>query len=385
MKIAIPKEITEGEKRVAAVPEIIQRWVKEGIEVFVQEEAGKASYIEDEEYKNAGANIICKEEDLYSEADIILKVQAPTFNNKINKDEVDLFKRGAILVSFIQPLYNLELVKKLASNGINAFAMDLIPRITRAQSMDTLSSQAMIAGYKAVLFAANQLPRFFPMLMTAAMTIRPAKVLIIGAGVAGLQAIATSRRLGAVVKAIDTRPAVKEQVESLGASFVVLPVSHEEAEDERGYAKELPESFYKSEQEVISQHIGEADIVITTAQIPGRRAPLLITEDMVKLMKPGSVIVDLAIETGGNCTLSDKSKIIQKHGIIIYGFSNAPSSMPLQASQVYSRNIYEFLKEFIDKNTIRIDLNNEIIRETLITYNSEIINKRVKGALENHL
>jgi len=385
MKIAIPKEIIEGEKRVAAVPEVIQRWVKEGIEVLVQEGAGVSSYIGDEEYKNAGANIIKKEEDLYSEADIILKVQAPSFNSKINKEEVDLFKKGAILVSFLQPLYNLDLVKKLALKGINAFAMDLIPRITRAQSMDALSSQAMIAGYKAVLFAANQLPRFFPMLMTAAMTIRPAKVMVIGAGVAGLQAIATARRLGAVVKAIDTRPAVKEQVESLGASFVVLPVGHEEAEDERGYAKELPESFYKSEQEVISQHIGEADIVITTAQIPGKRAPLLITENMVKLMKPGSVIVDLAIETGGNCTLSEKSKIIQKYGIIIYGFSNAPSSMPLQASQVYSRNIYEFLKEFIDKDTVKIDLNNEIIADTIVTYNSEIINKMVKKALENNL
>lgn len=381
MIIGIPKEILEGEKRVAAVPEIVQKWTKEGIEVLVQSAAGESSFIKDEEYINAGAKIIADEENLFSQADIILKVQRPILNEKIGKDEVDLIKKGAILVSFIHPLYNLDLVKKLAERGINVFAMDAIPRITRAQSMDALSSQAMIAGYKAVLFAADQLPKFFPMLMTAAMTVRPAKVLIIGAGVAGLQAIATARRLGAIVKAIDTRPAVKEQVESLGASFVVLPVSHQEAEDERGYAKELPETFYKNEQEVISQHIGEADIVITTAQIPGKKAPLLITEEMVKLMKPGSVIVDLAIDTGGNCSVSEKGKIIKKYGITIYGFTNAASSMALQASQMYSRNIYEFLKEFVSKNEIKLDLNNEIVKETLIVYNSEIINKDVRKAL----
>jgi NAD(P) transhydrogenase subunit alpha len=374
--IGIPKEISESEKRVSSVPEVVKKWVKKGHRVLVESGAGSTALFSDDDYRTAGAEIISERKDLFSKANLILKISADGSFRK----EIDLLKEETVLVGFLQPFVNLELIKKFAEKKITTFAMELIPRITRAQPMDALTSQSMIAGYKAVLFAAEHLQKFMPLMMTAAMTVRPAKVLVIGAGVAGLQAIATARRLGAVVKGVDTRPTVKEQVESLGASFVVLPV-HAEAEEVGGYAKDLGEEFYRTEQEFILPHLTESDIVITTAQIPGRRAPVLITEGMVEKMKPGSVIVDLAIDTGGNCSLSQSGKVFEKSGVIIYGFANAPSSMPYQASIMYSKNIDAFLNEIIGNRELKIDMENEIIRSTLVTFNGEIVNEKVKEKL----
>lgn len=377
----IPKEIMDGEKRVSAVPEVVRKWIKEGHSVLVETKAGEHAYFYDDDYKNAGANIVVEKKQLYENSNIILKVLPPQYNSSAVINEIEFLKEGSILIGFLKPFQNPELIKTLAEKGVTSFAMELIPRITRAQPMDALTSQSMIAGYKAVLFAAENLQKFMPLMMTAAMTIRPAKVLVIGAGVAGLQAIATARRLGAVVKGIDTRSTVKEQVESLGASFVVLPV-HEEAEDESGYAKDLGEDFYKKEQDFLLPHLVESDIVITTAQIPGRRAPVLLTESMIKQMKRGSIIVDLAIETGGNCTLSQYGKVINYNGITIYGFANAPSSMPYQASVMYSRNIDAFLQELIEKGKVKIDLNNEIIRNTIVTSEGKIVNEKLRTVME---
>lgn len=373
----IPKETIEGELRVSAVPEVIRKWIKEGYSVLVETKAGEYAYFTDDDYKNAGAEIVVEKKKLYENSKIILKVLHPQYDHSAVIKEIDFLKEGTILICFLKPFQNLELIKKLAEKGVTSFAMELIPRITRAQPMDALTSQSMIAGYKAVLFAAEHLQKFMPLMMTAAMTVRPAKALVIGAGVAGLQAIATARRLGAVVKGIDTRPAVKEQVESLGASFVALPV-HGEVEDKSGYAKDLGEEFYRKEQDFILPHLVESDIVITTAQIPGKRAPVLITERMVTQMKRGSVIVDLAIETGGNCTLSQYGKVINYNGITIYGFANASSSMPYQASVMYSRNIDAFLQELIENGMVKIDMNNEIIRSTIVTHEGKIVNEKLR-------
>ena len=367
LKIGVPKEIYPGEKRVAMVPDIVRQWVRKGCEIIVQSKAGKEALYEDSDYKDAGAKVVSSAREVYSKSDVVVKVQPP------DKKEIRLMHKGQVLIGFIQPLYNPDIVKMLAEKGVTSFSMDAVPRITRAQYMDALSSQATVAGYKSVLIAANHITRFFPMLMTAAMTIRPAKVLVIGAGVAGLQAIATARKLGAVVKAIDVRPAVKEEVESLGASFVPMEVKHEEAEDKYGYAKELPEEYYRKEQEIISEHIKDVDAVITTAQIPGRKAPKLITENMVKQMKKGAIIIDLAVDTGGNCTLSKKGKFVEKYGVTIYGFSNAPSSLPSHASDMYSRNISNLLNEIVKDGEIKIDTENEILKEMLITHEGKIV------------
>ncbi len=381
MVIGVPVEIGENEKRVSAVPDVIKKWIKDGNRVLVEKGAGDNALFSDEDYKKAGAEIIGDKEELYESAHIILKVRSPEYYYAPGKREIDLFKKGSVLVCFLQPFKNIDLIKKLAEGGITSFAMELIPRITRAQSMDALTSQSMVAGYKAMLFAAERLQKFMPLTMTAAMTIRPAKVLVIGAGVAGLQAIAMARRLGAVVKGVDTRTAVKEQVESLGASFVVLPVQ-DEAEDKGGYAKDLGEKFYRKEQEFILPHLVESDIVITTAQIPGRRAPVLITESMVEKMMAGSVIVDLAIDTGGNCTLSQYGRIVEKNGVVIYGFANAASSMPLQASLMYARNLDAFLHEILDKGSLKIDIANEVIKSTLVTHEGKIVNEMLRAEVE---
>lgn len=381
MIIGIPKEIINNEKRVAIVPETAKRLKHSGIDVLVESNAGAAAYFTNEEYERAGAKICQDYKEVYEKSDIIIKVRPLDFNNSAEKHESDLIRSGAVLISFLQPFNYLELIMKLKDRKITAFAMELIPRITRAQPMDALTSQSTVAGYKAIIFAANRLPKFLPLMMTAAMTVRPAKVLVIGAGVAGLQAIATARRLGAVVKGIDTRPAVKEQVESLGASFVVLPV-HDEAEDKGGYAKDLGEEFYRKEQNFILPHLVESDIVVTTAQIPGKRAPLLITEDMVNKMRPGSVIVDLAIETGGNCSLSRAGEIIEKNGVIVYGFSDAPSSMPYHASMMYSKNIEAFLNEITNNGKININTENEIVKSTLITKDGEIFNEDIMNLIK---
>ena len=383
MKVGIPKEILSNENRVAAVPDAVNKMVKGGMEVLVETGAGLASYIDDAEYVRAGAAVVPEAETLFAESDVILKVQKPLMNNKVKKHEVDMMKEGAVLITFMQPLANLDIVLKLANRKITSFSMDAVPRISRAQMMDALSSMSTIAGYKAVLMAANSLRKFLPMLSTAAGTVQPAKVVVIGAGVAGLQAIATAKRLGAVVTAFDTRPAVGEQVKSVGGEFIPLNVTHEQAEDTGGYAKEQSVEFYKQEQEIIRKQTKDADIVITTALIPGKPAPTLITEEMVKEMKKGSAIVDLAIEQGGNCMLSEQGKEVVKHGVTIIGTSNLPSAMSVHASQLYARNVLNFLYLLApDKKTINLNLDDEIIKGSMITHGGAITNDKVKEAVE---
>lgn len=383
MKVGIPREILVNETRVAAVPDTVSRMVKGGMEVLVESGAGAASFLGDEEYVKAGARIVPDAEALFSEADVILKVNRPLLNNKTKKHEADMMKEGAVLVTFLQPLANIDSVLKLASRRITAFSMDAVPRISRAQMMDALSSMSTVAGYKAVLLAANSLKRFMPMLSTAAGTVYPAKAVVIGAGVAGLQAIATAKRLGATVTGFDTRPAAGEQIKSLGGEFVPLDVDHGQAEDAGGYAKEMSADFYKQEQEIIRKHTKDADIVISTALIPGRPAPTLITGEMVKEMKPGSVIVDLVVEQGGNCVLSEAGKEVVKHDVTIIGTVNLPGTLPVHASQLYSRNIYNFLALLApDKKELKIDFNDEIVKGSVITHNGEILHQGVKEAAQ---
>lgn len=383
MIVGIPREIIFNETRVSAVVDSVTKMTKGGMEVFVEAGAGLASFVSDDDYAKAGARIIADTEELFSKSDVILKVQRPVLNDKTKKHEVDMMKEGAVLVTFLQPHANLDTVLKMAEKKITAFSMDAIPRISRAQMMDALSSMSTIAGYKAVLLAANALKRFMPMLSTAAGTVYPAKTVVIGAGVAGLQAIATAKRLGAVVTAFDTRPAAGEQIKSLGGEFVPLNVDHGQAEDAGGYAKEMSADFYKQEQDIIRKQTKDADIVISTALIPGRPAPLLITEEMVKEMKPGSVIVDLVIEQGGNCALSELGKEVVKHNVTVIGTINIPGTLPVHASQLYSRNILNFLYLLApDKKDLKIDFNDEIVKGSLITHNGEITNEKVKEAVK---
>lgn len=382
MIIGIPKETAPNESRIAATPDTVAKMVKAGLKVAVEAGAGEAAYLRDEDYAKAGAKIISDIEQLFGEADVILKVQKPYLNDKVKKHEVDMMKQGAALIAFLQPMTNLDVVLKLADRKITAFSMDAVPRISRAQMMDALSSMSTIAGYKAALLAANGLKRFVPMLSTAAGTVHPARAVVIGAGVAGLQAIATLKRLGAVVTGFDTRPAAGEQIRSLGAEFVSLDVPHGEAEDAGGYAKELSPEFYKQEQEIIRKHSKNADIIITTALVPGRPAPTLITEEMVKEMKPGSVIVDLVVEQGGNCVLSEHGKEVVKHNVTIIGALNLPGALPIHASQLYANNILTFFNHLLtpDKKGVKIDITDEITKASMITHNGEITHKAAKEA-----
>lgn len=361
MIIAIPKETEPNEKRVAATPETVKKLTAARFTVQVQAGAGLASHIADADFSAAGAAVVPDAAALLKNADLTLKVQKPSLQ------EADLLKEGSALMAFLQPALNPDLVKKLADRRIVAFSIDAIPRIARAQKLDALSSQANISGYKAVLMAANALGRLMPMMMTAAGTVSPAKVLVLGAGVAGLQAIATAKRLGAVVEAFDTRPAVKEQVESLGGRFIEFEAHENEREDKQGYAKEMSNESQAKEMELIGKHAQGADIVITTAQIPGKKAPLLLTEDTVKKMKPGSVIVDLAAETGGNCAATQPGEEIVKHGVTLIGRFNVPSLMPAQSTVLYARNILNLVLEATKDGALHLDLANEIIRSALVT------------------
>ena len=378
MRVAVLKETRSTENRVALVPLGVKALVKRGLTVTVQSGAGETSGISDLIYQEAGAEIAINAQDTLKDAEVVLVVNPPPSN------ELDLLSEGSILVGFLDPLSNSDLVSRLVELNVTGISMELVPRITRAQSMDALSSQATVAGYKAVLLAANHLPKFLPMFTTAAGTIRPAKALILGAGVAGLQAIATARRLGAVVEAFDVRPAVKEQVESLGASFLE---SEEEvtAEGEGGYAKELTEDQHHKELELIGDALADTDIVITTAQIPGREAPVLITEDMVKTMKYGSVIVDLASESGGNCELSKAGETVLAHGVQILGPSNLPTSIPVHSSQMYSKNIVTLISEFLgDDGEIQLDFENDVVGPSTVTHGGEVRNERVQSAMQSH-
>ena len=371
MRIGVVRETVPGERRVALVPETVGRLTKSGNEVIVERGAGEASSFPDRMYTDAGATI----GDAFS-CELVLKVAKPS------DDELARIREGAVLIAFLQPLTNHALVRELARRRVTALSMDAIPRITRAQPMDALSSQATVAGYKAVLLAAAALPKFFPMLTTAAGTIAPAKAFIIGAGVAGLQAIATARRLGAVVEAFDTRPVVKEQVQSLGAKFLEVDLG-ETGEGAGGYAKELSEEAHRKEVELLAKAVKENDIVITTAAIPGRPAPKLITADMVRSMRPGSVIVDLAAETGGNTELTQAGKVIELDGVRIDGTTNIPSTMPYHASQMYSRNIQSLLGLMITKEgKLNLDMNDDVIKGTVITKDGEVVHEQTKKVLE---
>jgi NAD(P) transhydrogenase subunit alpha len=380
MKIAVAKEIEICERRVALIPETVAKLVKQGLEVFVEAGAGEKAFFSDADYETAGAKIISDSAQLWSEADILLKVSPPQ-TREDGRAEIELLKPESVLISFLNPLGNPVIAQQLANRQITALSMELIPRSTRAQSMDALSSQASLAGYKAVLIAAAALPKYFPMLTTAAGTIAPAKVFIMGAGVAGLQAIATARRLGAVVEAFDIRPAVKEEVQSLGAKFVEVKLE-EETVAAGGYAKEISEDSKKRTQELVASHVKNSDIVITTAQVPGRQAPRLVTEEMVAQMKPGSVIVDLAAEQGGNCACTEAGKDIVWNGVTIIGPINLPSSMPVHASQLYAKNVTSLMQLLIKDKTLQINFNDDIVDAACVTHGGEIRNQRVKDALQ---
>jgi NAD(P) transhydrogenase subunit alpha len=378
MKVAIPKEIRPGERRVAVVPQEVKTLVKWGLEVVVEARAGAAAGVSDDDYAQAGATVAPTAADALRGAKLVLRVNPPSI---ASPDEVGALDRGAVLVSFLSPLTSPELVRRLASSGITAISMELVPRITRAQSMDALSSQATVAGYKAVLLAAGHLPKFLPMFTTAAGTIRPAKALVLGAGVAGLQAIATARRLGAVVEAFDVRPAVKEQVQSLGAKF--LETEHDvTAEGEGGYAKELSEEQHEKELQLIARAIVDADVVITTAQIPGRAAPVLVTDEMIRSMRPGSVVVDLAAESGGNCARTKSGEDVVVNGVQILGPVNLPASIPVHASQMYSRNIVTLVGELIGEGgELTLDFENDVVGPSTVTHAGEVRNERVRQTL----
>jgi NAD(P) transhydrogenase subunit alpha len=367
MKIAILKETVAAEKRVGLIPDSVKRLAKQNIQVIVQSGAGEAAGFTDADYEKAGAVI---DTDLDA-ADAFVKVLPPTLA------EADKLPEGKTLISIIQPMTRHDLVNKLAAKKITAFGMDVIPRTTLAQSMDVLSSMSTIAGYKAVLMAANSINKFFPMLMTAAGTVAPARVMVLGAGVAGLMACATAKRLGAVVEATDVRPEVKEQVKSVGAKFLEVK-SDESGAGEGGYAKEMSDDYKKKQAEMIARHIAKADVVIPTALIPGRKAPILITEEHVKSMKTGSVIVDLAAEMGGNCALTEKDQDVVKHGVLIIGNSNLPSTMSYHASQMFSKNVERFISHLSDENGFKMDMDDEITQKSLVTRDGEIIHAMTK-------
>ncbi len=377
MRIVVPRETAAGERRVALVPETVGRLVETGFEVGIEAGAGERAGYPDQAYADAGATIVPEAAALYADCDVVLKVRRPLRLPDGRGHEAELISEGAALISFFQPLADPELVRILAERKITSFSLDLVPRITRAQKMDALSSQATVAGYRAVLEAAHAVGKMFPLMMTAAGTIAPVRVLVLGAGVAGLQAIATARRLGAVVQAFDIRPAAREQVESLGATFVGMPL--EDAEDARGYAREVGEDVGRRIREVLARPVAEADVVITTAQVPGKPAPTLVTEEMVRAMRPGSVIVDLAAETGGNCTLTEPGRTVVHHGVMINGLINAPSAHATHASQMLSRNIAALLLHVHFDGAIQVDLEDEITRACCVTHAGEVLHEGARA------
>jgi len=381
IKIGIPRETYPGERRVAMVPRAMDVLAKSGVEFVVEAGAGEAAGTPDAEYEAKSARIVTSRADVFKEADVILQVRTFGANPEAGAADLPLLRSGQIVIGFAEPLTAGKECSQLASTGASLLSMELMPRITRAQSMDALSSMATIAGYKAVLMAAEALPRMFPMLMTAAGTIAPAKVFVLGAGVAGLQAIATARRLGAVVSAYDVRPAVKEQVESLGAKFVQVELETAQAEDKGGYAKELGEEFYRKQREVLLGVVREQDVVITTAAVPGKKAPILITREMIAAMTPGSVVVDLAAERGGNCEGTQAGRTVSVGGVTLMGPLNLASEIPYHASQMYARNIATFLKHLIKDGKVTLNTADEITRETLVTNGGEVVHARVRQAL----
>lgn len=378
MKIGVPREIFPGERRVALVPAAIPSLTKAGLEVVVEAGAGIEAGHPDTHYVSAGAKLLSSRAEVFSAADIVIQVLCYGSNDKTGEADLPLFHDGQSLIGFLRPLGSLETIQQIASRGVTAFSVELMPRTTRAQSMDALSSMATISGYKAVVVAADTQPKIFPMLTTAAGTITPARVLVIGCGVAGLQAIATARRLGAVVSAYDLRPVVKEQVQSLGGRFVELEVEAKDAQDERGYARAQDESFYNRQRELLGEVVAENDVVITTAVIPGKKSPILVTKEMVAGMRPGSVIVDLAAERGGNCELTSAGEKVVKHGVTIIGLINLASTVPCHASQMYARNVAAFLLHLVKDGRLQLDIEDQIVRDTLLTRAGEIVNARLR-------
>ncbi|MBF88888.1 MAG: NAD(P)(+) transhydrogenase (Re/Si-specific) subunit alpha [Candidatus Marinimicrobia bacterium] len=377
--IAVLKETFKGENRVSLVPESVQRLVKHGLKVLIEDGAGTNAGFPPSAYEAAGAIFVSQQDDIVNKADIFLKVNCVCLHDGMMQI-LDPYPINSTIIGFFNPFKNIHNVKALAKKKMNCFSMELIPRISRAQRMDALSAMSSAAGYKAVLLGANSLNKFFPLMMTAAGTISPSKVLVIGAGVAGLQAIATAKRLGAQIKAFDTRPVVKEQVESLGADFIELETSHD-AETSGGYATEMSEGFYKHEQDIIGEHIVDADVVVTTAQIFGKKAPLLITKNMVESMRTGSVIVDLASENGGNCELTTPNETVKSNGVIIHGMTDLPGSLSYHTSEMFSRNVTALLFELVKNGDLSIDLKDELISSTLLTHDGQVVNSHVKKIL----
>lgn len=381
MIIGVPKEVYPGERRVALTPAVLPSLAKAGFEVTIEPGAGTAAGYPDSLYEEKGAKVLADRASVFAQAEIIVQVLSHGANDKNGASDLPLFRSGQVLIGFLRPLGSAETVQQIAQTGVTSFSVELIPRTTRAQSMDALSSMASIAGYKAVLIVADSLPRMFPMMTTAAGTITPSKVLVIGAGVAGLQAIATARRLGAVVSAYDVRPAVKEQVQSLGARFVELPLETQDAQDARGYAKAQDEAFYAKQRALLGRTIAENDAVITTAVVPGKKAPVLVTAEMVKGMAPGSVIVDLAAERGGNCELTRPDELVLEHGVTIIGPVNLASGVPYHSSQMYAKNLTSFLTNLVKDGQLRPPESDDIIRDTLLTQGGAVVNARVREML----
>jgi H+-translocating NAD(P) transhydrogenase subunit alpha len=376
--VGVPKETYPGENRVALVPAVIPNITKAGMEVIIESGAGEQAGYSDATYVEKGAKIVPDRATVFRSADAVLQVLCYGSNDVNGKNDLPLYKSGQALIGFLRPFGSVETMQNIAQAGVTAFSVELMPRTTRAQSMDALSSMATVCGYKAVLLAAETSPRVFPMMTTAAGTITPARVFVIGAGVAGLQAISTARRLGAVASAYDMRPAAKEQVQSLGGRFIELPIEAQNAQDARGYGTVQDETFYAQQRELLTRVVAESDVVITAAVIPGKKSPVLITADMVKGMSPGSVIVDLAAERGGNCELTKMAETIRVHGVTIIGAINLASTVPYHASQMYARNLMTFLTYMVKEGKPQLNMQDEIIRETMITSGGEIINPRIR-------
>src|SRR6266481_6950720 len=381
MIVGVPRESYPGERRVALVRRVLPHLAKAGLEVVIEAGAGVQAGFHDSEYAAKGARVLGDRSEVFGAADIVVQVLCYGSNDQTGKADVPYFRSGQVLIGFLRPFGSFETVREIAATGITSFSVEFMPRTTRAQSMDALSSMGTICGYKAALLAADALPKIFPMLTTAAGTITPARVLVIGAGVAGLQALATARRLGAVVSAYDLRPAAKEQVQSLGGRFVELPIEAKDAQDAGGYATAQGEEFYRKQRELLGHVVGESDVVITAAVIPGKKSPVLVTADMVARMAPGSVIVDLASERGGNCELTRPGEKVVANGVTIIGRINLASTVPYHASQMYARNITAFLQYLVHDGKLELKLDDEIVRSTLLTRGGEVVNERVREFL----
>ena len=381
MIAGVPAETYPGERRVSLTPAAIPALIKIGLEVHIEKGAGANAGFPDDMYEDQGAHVSPERSQLFSLADMILLVHGPGANPEAGYADVELARSGQVMLGLLNPLGAPDEVHKLADRGVTAFALELIPRISRSQPMDALTSMATVMGYKASLMAADTLPKMYPMMMTAAGTINPAHVLVLGAGVAGLQAIATSRRLGAVVQAYDIRPAVKEQVESLGGKFLELELQTREAEGAGGYAQAMDEEFYRLQRELMTKAVAESDVVIATAAVPGRKAPTLITEEMVQAMRPGSIIVDLAAESGGNCELTRPGETVELYGISIMGPINLPSTIPYHTSQMYARNLTAFIQNLVKDGEVHLNLEDQIIHDTLLTHQGEVVNSRIRELL----